>query len=520
MGNVSESVMSAEQRKILAVMLVPMFMSLLSVSIVNVILPDMQRSIGASNSAIQWVLSGYTLAFGVFLVAAGRAGDLFGRGRLFVIGVGVFAAGSLIAGLAPDPLMLNLARIVMGIGSGLLSPQGVGMIQQYFHGKLRGRAFGMFGTIVGVSVGIGPVLGGGLIAILGDEWGWRSAFLINVPIALIAIILGRLWLPRSAWVGSDTAADSDTASADAVSNDTTSNGTASDEGASPDRAPNGDDRTRADFDPIGILLLAVGTLLVMLPFLERSLGAWIYALVPIGAVVVIVWVRWENRYARRGGSPMVDMQLFRTRSFAYGASLSSVYFVGMPGVWVIVALYLQNGLGFPALEAGLIGLPSALLSAAGAQAAGRVVLTFGRKMVVLGVGIALTGVVASALIVLAHETWGISIWWMLASLGVLGIGQGMTISPNQTLTLAEVPVEYAGTSGGIMQTGQRVGTAIGIAVVTAVFFAFQSLAGYSAAIIAGFTVIALIIIAAGIIGVIDLGRGRKKAARAEELAKS
>src|SRR5699024_3326418 len=131
MGETSETVMSAERRKSLAVMLVPMFMSLLSVSIVNVILPDMQRSIEASNSAIQWVLSGYTLAFGVFLVAAGRAGDLFGRGRLFVIGVGVFALGSLIAGLSPDPLVLNIARIVMGIGSGLLSPQGVGMLQQY-----------------------------------------------------------------------------------------------------------------------------------------------------------------------------------------------------------------------------------------------------------------------------------------------------------------------------------------------------------------------------------------------------
>src|SRR5699024_1629964 len=209
---------------------------------VNVILPDMQRSIGASNSAIQWVLSGYTLAFGVFLVAAGRAGDLFGRGRLFVIGVGVFALGSLIAGLSPDPLVLNIARI---------------------------------------SVGIGPVLGGGLIAVLGDEWGWRSAFLINVPIALAAIVLGKVWLPKSAWFGS---------------------------GAEPDPR----DRHRADFDPVGLVLLAFGTLLIMLPFLERSAGAWIYALVPAGAAIVFGWVKWENRYARRGGSPMVDMQMFRT----------------------------------------------------------------------------------------------------------------------------------------------------------------------------------------------------------------
>lgn len=475
--------MTAEQRRILAVMLVPMFMSLLSVSIVNVILPDMQRSIGASNSAIQWVLSGYTLAFGVLLVAAGRAGDLFGRGRLFVIGVSVFALGSLISGLFPDPLVLNIARVVMGLGSGLLSPQGVGMLQQYFHGKVRGRAFGMFGTIVGVSVGIGPVLGGGLIAVLGDEWGWRSAFLINVPIALAAIILGRFWLPKSAWVGAGTESDTES-------------------------EPHG--RRRADFDPVGLVLLGVGTLLVMLPFLERSAGAWIYALVPIGVAVVWLWVRWENRYSRRGGSPMVDMQLFRTRSFAYGASLTSMYFVGMPGIWVIVALYLQNGLGFPALHAGLVGLPSALLSAIAAQAAGRVVLTFGRKMVVLGVGIGLTGVVASALLVLAHEAWGISIWWLLLTLGITGLGQGMAISPNQTLTLAEVPVEYAGSSGGVMQTGQRVGTAIGIAIVTAVFFVVQPMAGYGAAIVAGFGFIALVIVFAGIIGLVDLARGRAK----------
>lgn len=471
--------MSAGQRRILAVMLVPMFMSLLSVSIVNVILPDMQRSIGASNSAIQWVLSGYTLAFGVLLVAAGRAGDLFGRGKLFVTGVSVFALGSLLAGFAPDPVMLNVARIVMGIGSGLLSPQGVGMLQQYFHGKIRGRAFGMFGTIVGVSVGIGPVLGGGLIAVLGDEWGWRSAFLINVPIAVAAIALGRFWLPQSAWRGS---------------------------GADTDRS----DRGRADFDPVGLVLLALGTLFVMLPFLERSAGAWIYALVPVGGVIIWLWVRWESRYARRGGAPMVDMNLFRTRTFAYGASLTSMYFVGMPGVWVIVALYLQNGLGFPALEAGLMGLPSALLAAVSAQASGRVVLTFGRKMVVLGVGIAIVGVVTSALIVLAHEDLGISIWWMLASLGLTGIGQGMAISPNQTLTLADVPVEYAGSSGGVMQTGQRVGTAIGIAIVTAVFFVVQGMAGYGAAIVAGFGFIAAVMVFAGLIGIVDLARGRAK----------
>ncbi|MDN6748262.1 MAG: MFS transporter, partial [Brevibacterium sp.] len=144
------------------------------------------------------------------------------------------------------------------------------------------------------------------------------------------------------------------------------------------------------------------------------------------------------------------------------------------------------------------------------QAAGRVVLTFGRKMVVLGVGIALVGVVASAVLVLAHESLGISIWWMLASLALTGMGQGMAVSPNQTLTLADVPVEYAGSSGGVMQTGQRVGTAIGIAIVTAVFFVVEGLAGYGAAIVAGFGFIAAVMIIAGLIGIVDLVRGRAK----------
>src|SRR5699024_1830564 len=147
------------------------------------------------------------------------------------------------------------------------------------------------------------------------------------------------------------------------------------------------DRHRADFDPVGLVLLAFGTLLIMLPFLERSAGAWIYALVPAGAAIVFGWVKWENRYARRGGSPMVDMQMFRTRSFAYGASLPSPSVAGMPGVRVTGPLSRRTGPGSPAPEAGRAGLPSALLSAAGARAAGRVVLTFGRKRVVPGVGI-------------------------------------------------------------------------------------------------------------------------------------
>lgn len=497
--------MTGEQRRLLVAILVPLFMSLLSISIVNVTLPTMQSSLNASDSAIQWVLSGYTLAFGVVMVAAGRAGDLFGRGRLFMAGLVVFGVGSLLAGLAPSPVLLNVARVLMGLGSGLLSPQGVGMIQQFFAGKARGVAFGTFGSVVGVSVAIGPVLGGLLVLGFGEQWGWRAAMLINVPIAVVAMLVGRSWLPAAAWYGPGSAP----AVQRTPEQPTTEQGTAARDGA-PASSRSSQRRPRADFDPVGIVLLAVATLLVMLPFLERGVGYWIYALLVVGLALVVVWVRWENRYAARGRAPMVDMQLFRTPSFSYGATLAAVFFMGITSIWVVSALYLQNGLGFSALASGLMGLPSAILAAIVPQITGRVVFTYGRKMVVAGVGVALLGIVSSIGVVLAHSAVGLSAWWLMLTLSCMGIAQGMVISPNQALTLAEVPVEYAGSSGGILSTGQRVGTAIGIAIITAVYFVALELDGYDAAFVAAFIGVGVFVALSGVIGLIDLRNGRRR----------
>ena len=184
------------QKRIIIIILSAIFMSLLSVSIVNVALPSMQTSLNASFADLQWILAGYTLSFGVFLVGAGRAGDLFGRGALFLFGAFLFTIASIASGLATDPLSLNIARVFQGVGSGFLTPQGVGMIQQYFHGKERGWAFGLFGTTVGLSVALGPVLGGVLIKFFGSDLGWRLTFLINVPAGILTMSLAWLWFPR------------------------------------------------------------------------------------------------------------------------------------------------------------------------------------------------------------------------------------------------------------------------------------------------------------------------------------
>lgn len=476
----AEAQLTRDQRQLLAVALVPLFMSLVSVSIVNVVLPSIQISIGASNTGLQWVLTGYTLAFGVFLVPAGRAGDLYGRARLFIVGVALFGVASLAAGLAPNEVVLNVARVFMGFGSGLLNPQTIGLIQQYFQGEQRGRAFGMFGSMVGVSVAIGPVLGGVLIALLGPDPGWRAAFFINVPIAAVGIVTAFFWLPRSAWR------------------------------ALPEALGGRAGKGRPDLDPLGIVLLSAGTLALMLPFLQADVGGWIWALLGVGLVLMFLWVRWESRYKANGRTPMVDLALFRIRTFANGSLLVGLYFTGMTSVWVVVAVYLQLGQGYTALEAGLVGLPSAIMAAISAAIAGRHVVRVGRPLVLLGITLLLCGLVGSGVVFLLHDRLGISIWWLLASMAFIGAGQGHVVSPNQTLSLREVPMAYAGAAGGVMQTGQRIGTAVGIALNTAIFFAAQAAFGWTPAILLTFGSIAAIVAVSGVVGVIDWKQDRER----------
>ena len=450
--------------RILLVLLAAIFMSLIAVSIVNVALPAIQTGVDASESDLQWVLSGYALTFGVVLVAAGRAGDILGRGGIFVLGVSVFTAASIACSFAPSAEWLNIARFVQGVGSGLLNPQGVGMIQQYFRGAERGRAFGYFGSTVGVSVAIGPVLGGLLIQLGGPDFGWRLTFLVNVPVGILTLVLALLWFPKPLLR----------------------------------RRPAGDpgSAARASMDPVGSLLLGLAVLAILFPFMESRTSASTWLLLPVGIGLLFAWVRWERRYAARGRSPMVDLAIFRTRSFTNGTIIVTLYFLGMTSIWVIVALYMQQGAGKTALEAGLVGIPSAVLSAVAANWAGRRVMKYGRKIVIAGLYCALLGLALSVGVALLHDAIGLSVWWLMLTLSFIGIAQGSVISPNQTLTLAEVPLQYAGSSGAIMQTGQRMGTSIGIAVITAAVFVSLQVAAWSTAVAVGFSLIALVVLSA------------------------
>lgn len=473
--------------RILIILLVAVFMSLISVSIVNVALPSIQAGLDASNSSVQWVLSGYALTFGVVLVAAGRAGDLVGRGGMFILGVIVYTSASFLAGFAPTAEALNIARFIQGIGAGLLNPQSVGMIQQYFYGPERGRAFGYFGATVGIAVAIGPVIGGLLIQLGGADLGWRLTMLVNVPFGLIAIILALMWFPRPLL---SRVRDPRTGTKVGTWN------------------------ALKSLDPIGALLLGAAVLMVLFPFVESSGSTWVWVLLPIGLLTTWLWVKWEQHHKRTGHAPMVDLNIFRAPSFRNGAMIAGLWFMGATSIWVLVALYFQNGLGYSALIAGCVGIPSALLNSVSATVAGRLVSTHGRKVVIGGMLIAIFGLVSTIVLIWASMHWDISEWWLVLTLSFAGAGQGSVISPNQTLSLADVPQEYAGSSGAVLQTAQRIGTAIGLAVVTAAVFAtlHGTNAAYPAAIMVGFMMIATVCIIALCFGFLDLRQSKRVSA--------
>lgn len=419
--------------KALAVCLVAGFMALLDVSIVNVALPSIREGLHTTESELQWVLSGYALAFGLILVPAGRLGDARGRRRVFMAGLALFTVASAGCGAAQTSMWLVVARLVQGLGGGLISPQISALIQQMFSGQERGRAFGMFGTVVGVSTAVGPLLGGLLIQAAGAAEGWRWVFYVNLPLGILCLLLARRLLP-----------------------DTPSAGT----------------RHKQSLDPVGVALLGGAVVAVLLPFVQsqqwRGDAKWL--LLVAATVLLACFVAWEARCPRKGSEPLVDLSLFRIRSYWLGCLLILFHFAGFTSIFFITTLYLQSGLGYSALQAGLAITPFALGSGAASGLGGRHVLRYGRPLVAWG--LALTAVGLAGTIVTAHAVPGRETgWFLMVPLLLAGVGCGLVISPNQTLTLSQVPVARGGSAGGVLQTGQRIGASVGIAGVGSLFFA-------------------------------------------------
>jgi len=416
---------------VLAVSQVAAFMALLDVSIVNVALPSIERGMGASAGTVQWVVSGYALSFGLALVPAGRLGDAFGRRFMFLIGLTAFVVTSALTGAAPTTGLLIAARLLQGVAGGVLIPQNSGLIQELFQGAERGRAFGILGATVGLATATGPVVGGLIMGLVPGPDAWRWVFYVNVPIGLVALVLAARLVPRLATPRS--------------SRDT-------------------------HLDLIGSLLLGGGVLSLLLPTVSAETGGlggewWLFG---VAVALLTAFVRWEVRVAREGRQPLLDPRLARTPGFAFGSAIGLVYFVGFTGIWLVLALYLQDGLGYSPLRSGLAVTPFALGIAASAAIAGRLVPRFGRRLTVTGLIATVAGLAATAL--LLRHAGGNAAWVTAMPLLVAGLGGGMVTSPNITLTLQHVPVSMAGAAGGALQTAQRIGAAIGAAVLVTIYY--------------------------------------------------
>src|SRR5919202_786549 len=414
----------------LIVLLLAAILDLVDVTIVNVAIPTIQRDLGASYEAIQWVLAGYTLAFALGMITGGRLGDIFGRKRVFLVGVAGFALSSVLCGLAPSPEMLVASRVLQGAMAAVMIPQVISIIQASFPPGERGAAFGAYGAVAGLSSAAGPLIGGLLIR--GDLFGlgWRPVFLVNVPVGLLALIAAALVVRES-------------------------------KSEHPLR-----------LDLAGAVIVTLGLLLLVYPLVEgRDLGwpVWTFASMVASMPVFIVFAFWERRKTRKDGSPLVPPALFQERAFVAGLLVNLIFFLGVGSFFLVLALHLQVGLGFTPLHAGLTILPFSLggivASAISVQLApkvGRWVLAAGALLMAAGI----------AGLILAFSSFGIrtGTWEMLPALLVAGFGMGLILPPLADVILAGVPTDDAGAASGVLSSTNQLGNAVGVAIVGVIFF--------------------------------------------------
>jgi EmrB/QacA subfamily drug resistance transporter len=394
------------------------FMLLIDVTIVNVALPDMATDLETSFSQLQWVVDVYALALAALVLGAGSLADLYGRRRLYLIGLVVFALASLASGLAPGAGALIAARGVQGIGGAIMFATTIALINTSYEGRDRGTAFGIWGAVVGASAALGPILGGAL-----TELSWRWIFFVNLPVCVLAVALTL---------------------------------TAVKEARQPD-APRP--------DVVGIALFSVGAGAVVFGLVRAASDGWtrVAAWGPIvgGLAVLAVWVGVELR----SRAPMLDLRLFRSRSFT-GIMLGALVLNGSAfAALVYISLWLQSIGGLSPLQAGCVFIPLSALSFGVAAVAGRFLQTRPPRLVLAG-GLLLIGA-GGLLMALVDEnsTWRV----LVAGLAVLGAGVGLANPTLASAALAAVPRERSGMASGAINTARQLGFAVGVAVLGTVF---------------------------------------------------
>ncbi|BEP13115.1 MFS transporter [Acidothermaceae bacterium B102] len=407
------------RRLILAICCMSLLLVSIDVTIVNVALPSIQHDLHASVSGLQWIIDAYTLVLASLLLLSGSTADRLGRRRIFQVGLTLFTLGSLLCSVAPSLGWLVAFRAVQAVGGSMLNPVAMSIITNVFtEPGERARAIGVWGAVVGVSLGLGPVLGGVLV----DSIGWRSIFWVNIPVGIAALVLTALFVPES-------------------------------------RAA----RSRR-LDPVAQLLV-IGVLVGLSHgIIEGPRQGWsspeIVSLLAAAVVGLLVLVGYE---ARRH-EPLVDVRFFRSAPFSGAAAMAAFGFGGFGGFLFLNTLYLQDVRHYSALQAGLCTLPTAVMAFVLSPWSGRITARRGPRIPLAVAGIAMT----AAPLMLTRLTPTTPLAWLLASYLLLGIGFGMLNAPITNTAVSGMPRAQAGVAAAIASTSRQVGQSLGVAVVGSV----------------------------------------------------
>ena len=415
---------------LLPVVLAGTAMVILDFFIVNVAMPATQRDLHAGAGAIQWVVAGYGLALAAGLITGGRLGDHFGRRKMFALGLALFTLTSAACGVAPNAEILVAGRVAQGLASALLMPQVLAIIGIAYEGEDRIKAITAYALTLGLAATAGQLIGGALIQIDIAGLGWRSCFLVNVPVGIAALVLTARVVPESRAAASGR------------------------------------------LDLVGAALVTVGLVAFALPLIDgRQYGwpTWTWLSLAASPVLLGAFVLFQRRLAARGGSPLVAPALFRERAFRVGLGMLVVFYSSVASFFLVLALYLQNGRGLSALDSGIVFSFEGIGFMATSMAGPAITRRLGVQGLAAGAAIRAVAL-AGFFVVVERIGGGGSVAWVALALLLDGAGMGMVMGPSVQLVLAKVSPEHAGAAAGVLAAAQQVGNAIGVALIGVVFF--------------------------------------------------
>jgi EmrB/QacA subfamily drug resistance transporter len=407
-------------------------MDLLDSTIAQVAAPTIRREIGGSYAVIEWVTAAYALAMAVGLLTGGRLGDIFGRRRVLLTGIAGFVLASAACAAAQSAGELIAARAAQGLLGAIMLPQVFGLIRDLFEAHEMGKAFGVYGPVMGLSAMLGPITAGGLISanVLGS--GWRMIFLVNVPVGLAALALGARTLPAGRHTGS-----------------------------------------RGRLDLAGAALAGAAMFLLVFPLAQGhslSWPAWLFGMMG-ASVLALAGFGWHQvRRQRAGRDPLVEPSVFRRRPYRAGVAFSIVFTGSLGGIVMIFNVFLQNGLGFSPWHSAVTTAPWAAGAFVGSAVGGIAMTKLGRRILHAGLVVEAAGLLG-IYAVLHGAGGGVSTVDLLAPMVVGGAGMGMVFVPLFDIVMAGVRPREMGSASGVLQTVNSLGMSLGIAGIGAIFFA-------------------------------------------------